>query len=276
MRPGGETERALFQRTSTTIPKPKKKPEPKPRREFDDRLQDKNADTPIGQFGQLAENTDATGLMIRDEIPPALERKAKQIVTPLSPEQTDATGRMIREPQQEKKQENNHTPPIPQRKPEIISPTRKGNKILDFIGKIESSDNYNVIVGGDKKPLTNMTVKEIYQLQEELINKGQNSAVGRYQIKNSTLKETVDVLGIDENEIFDEKLQDKMARRLLTKRGYEEFRVGKITTKQFIRELSKEWAAFPEDESNQSYHKGVGNNKALADFKTVKDLLERP
>ncbi len=189
--------------------------------------------------------------------------------TPPTPERKpefDATGRMIRD----------NTPPIPERKPEVISPTRKGNEILDFIGKIESSDNYNVIVGGDKKPLTNMTVKEIYQLQEELINKGKDSAVGRYQIKNSTLKETVDVLGIDENEIFDEKLQDKMARRLLTKRGYEEFRAGKISTKQFIRELSKEWAAFPEDESNQSYYKGVGNNKALADFKTVKDLLERP
>ena len=67
----------------------------------------------------------------------------------------DATGRMIRE----------KTPPMLRAKPETISPTPKGNRLLDLIGKLESSDNYNVIYGGEEKPLTSMTVKQVQQLQ---------------------------------------------------------------------------------------------------------------
>lgn len=121
-----------------------------------------------------------------------------------------------------------------------------------------------------------MTVKEVQKLQKQMYDSGSDStAVGRYQIKRGTLKETVDKLGIDKNTLFDEKLQDQMARQLLKKRGFEKYKAGKISTKELIKELSIEWAALPTDESNESYHKGVGNNKALTDFKTVKDLLEK-
>ena len=99
--------------------------------------------------------------------------------------------------------------------------------------------------------------------------------MGRYQIKKSTLEETVNKLGIDENALFDKKLQDQMARQLLKKRGFEEYKAGKISTKELIKKLSMEWAALPTDEFNESYHKGVGNNKARTDFKTIKELLEK-
>lgn len=153
-------------------------------------------------------------------------------------------------------------------------PIKKGNALLDFIGQLESSDNYNVIVGGDKKPLTRMSIKQILRLQEDLDKKKQNTAVGRYQIKNSTLKEAIGKLGIDENEVFDEKLQDQMGRHLLQKRGFEDYKAGKISTEALIKELSQEWAALPTDESDQSYYKGIGNNKARTSFKTLKQLLE--
>lgn len=165
--------------------------------------------------------------------------------------------------------------PVPVRKPEIIAPTAKGDALLDFIGKIESDDNYNVIVGGQEKPLTKMTIKEVLQLQKDLDNKKQNTAVGRYQIKNATLKEVIDKLGVDENEIFDEKMQDKMGRKLLEKRGFEDFKAGKISAKELIKGLSKEWAALPADETNESHYKGIGNNKALADFEAIRKLLEK-
>src|SRR5688572_25169955 len=73
----------------------------------------------------------------------------------------DATGRRI----------SNDVPPVPKRKPEIISPTQKGDELLNFIGKLESSDNYNVFVGGDKVPLTKMTLQEVRSLQKERSNK---------------------------------------------------------------------------------------------------------
>ncbi len=98
-------------------------------------------------------------------------------------------------PRQKPKLDAIEAPPFPKRKPEVISPTPKGNEILDFIGEIESSDNYNVIFGGQKKPLTKMTLKQVFEL--------------------------------------------------------------------------------PKDPSNKSRHEGVLNNKALTDFETLKDVLEK-
>lgn len=104
-------------------------------------------------------------------------------------------------------------PPIPKRKPETISPSKKGNALLDFIGQLESSDNYNAIYGGGEKPLTKMTVREVQKLQQKMVDEGrESSAVGRYQFLRGTLKETVAKLGIDKNTVFDEKLQDHLAR----------------------------------------------------------------
>ncbi len=167
------------------------------------------------------------------------------------------------------------TPPIPKRKPETISPTKKGNEILNFVGRIESSDNYNIIVGGKEKPLTKMTIKEVRQLQRKRNSQNLGTAVGRYQIIDDKMDDLIRWMNLDASAIFDENLQDQMGRELLRRRGYEKYKASKITTKQFIKELSKEWASFPEDESNQSYYKGGGNNKALTDFKALKELLEK-
>ena len=125
-------------------------------------------DLRIGGFGQLPENVDATGRMIRNTAPPVPRRKGER------------------------------QPPAPAHKPETISPTRKGNEILDFIGKLESSDNYNIIYGNEEKPLTTMTLKKVQKLQKEMIDEGRgSSAVGRYQFRRNTLKEAADKLGVD-------------------------------------------------------------------------------
>ena len=89
------------------------------------------------------------------------------------------------------------------------------------------------------------------------------------------MNDLIQWMGIDESEIFDRNLQDRMARELLMRRGFEKYKAGKIKTKDFIRELAKEWAALPVDESNESYYKGLGSNKALTDYKTFKRLLEK-
>lgn len=192
-------------------------------------------DLSIGGFGQPAQNVDATGRRIRD-----------------------------------------NTPPVPQRKPEAILPTPRGNELLNLIGKLESSDNYNVIYGGEEKPLTKMAVKEIQKLQKDMNTKGMAStAVGRYQIIDDKMNDLIRWMEVDENSLFEEKLQDQMGRQLLERRGFEKFKAGKIRTEDFIRELSQEWAALPVDESNESYYKGIGNNKALIDFKALKDMLEK-
>ena len=126
------------------------------------------------------------------------------------PLEYDATGRMIRPADQI---------PLPERKPEVIAPTAKGNELLDLIGQLESSDNYNIIVGGTEKPLTQMTVKAVRKLQRELSQKNLGTAVGRYQIIDDKMGDLVRWMGIDEDETFDESLQDRMGRELLKRRG---------------------------------------------------------
>lgn len=202
-----------------------------------------NYDLLIGGFGQLPQNVDATGRMI-----------------PLTPQPKPL-----------------QAPPVPQRKPETIAPTRKGNELLDFIGKLESSDNYNILYGGEEKPLTKMTVKQVQELQKEMDDRGTPStAIGRYQFLKDTLKETADKLGIDENALFDKKLQDQLARSRMEYRGFEKYKAGKMSTETLIKGLATEWAALPVDESNKSRHEGVLNNRALTNYQTLKDLLEKP
>ena len=168
------------------------------------------------------------------------------------------------------------TPSVPVRKPEVISPTRKGDELLDFIGQLESSDNYNAIYGGGKKDITRMTIKDVQKLQDEMVKRGSAStAVGRYQIIDDKMDDLIRWMSLDGNTVFDKNLQDQMGRELLRRRGFEKYKAGEISTEDFIKELSQEWAAFPVDKLNKSYYSGVGNNKALTDFKTIKDLLEK-
>lgn len=188
----------------------------------------------------------------------------------------DATGRMIR--QKINTESQFKIPSAAEKPPENTAASKEkiDRKLLDFIGRLESSDNYNVIAGGQEKPLTKMTVKEIRKLQKDLEDKGANStAVGRYQVKDTTLDYLIKRMGLDENTIFDEKLQDSMAVELFKRRGFESLKSGNISVEEFIYNLSQEWAALPKDTSNKSYHGKIGNNKALTDFKTLKDLLEK-
>ncbi|MCB1557713.1 MAG: peptidoglycan-binding protein [Alphaproteobacteria bacterium] len=197
---------------------------------------------------------------------------------PSKPEAAEAPPVNLIAAQVEQKTNNpDAPPPIPPRKPETISPTQKGNELLDFIGKHESSNNYNITYGSKEEPLTKMTVKEVYALQKKMLAEGRgSSAVGRYQFLKGTLKEAVDKLGIDESEFFDKKLQDQLARSRMEYRGYEEYKAGKISTEELIKGLANEWASLPPDASNKSRYEGVLNNKALTKFETLKDLLEKP
>ena len=281
LRPGGETERAIYEAVTQRPSDEAFGPDP---------MKQEGAGigfgTGISTLGELQEAAYQQA-QSKSEAPEKTE-KPRSLFSLLEeeeedtyPVQYDATGRMISPSKSDKKQpplppeKPPKEPPIPNMKPEVISPSRKGNEILDLIGKLESSDNYNVLVGGDEAPLTKMTIKEVQKLQKEREANRQGTPVGRYQFKRGTLKEAVDKLGIDENALFDEKMQDRLARSRLEFRKFENYKTGKLSTKDFIRELSQEWAAFPEDELNESYYKGIGDNKALVDFKTVKDLLEK-
>jgi len=144
--------------------------------------------------------------------------------------------------------------------------------IRNMIGKAESGGDYNVLVGGKKADLTNMTVAQVMDLQKKMLDKnygtGGNTALGKYQINNPTLRDLIRKTGMDINTTkFDQATQDMLANELITYRGgYNKYASGAISKEKFMRNLSSIWAGLPMDSSGRSYYQGVGNNKATIGF----------
>lgn len=135
-------------------------------------------------------------------------------------------------------------------------------KLLNTIGQLESSDNYDVTVGMKKNPnLVNMTINEVIDYSRSLGNSG---AAGRYQIIPGTLEGLRDKGYVKGDDIFNAETQDKLAIELIKGRGLNKYLKGAITADEFADNLSKEWAALPYN-TGRSYWAGVGDNKSLID-----------
>lgn len=141
--------------------------------------------------------------------------------------------------------------------------------LLNTIAKVESKNNYNAYFGDPNNTsiqFTAMTVNEVLAWQRQFVEQGNvSSAVGRYQFIDSTLQGLVRELNIDENMKFDEALQDRLAARLLERRGIRDYVDNKMSREEFAHSLSKEWAALPKaigENPEQSYYAGDGLNKA--------------
>ncbi|RVE90132.1 hypothetical protein [Sinorhizobium meliloti] len=174
--------------------------------------------------------------------------------------------------------------------------------LLDFIRETEvgRSDraSYDVIYGHNQaklpQPLTTMTYGEIVDAQKGWSKRFRSSAAGGYQFMRATLIDLArQVTSISGKDVFSPDLQDRLAYKLLLRRGYAEFIVGKISLVEFAENLAKEWASFPvlaatkgserEIRRGQSYYAGDGLNKALvkperveAVLKEVLDAARRP
>lgn len=137
-------------------------------------------------------------------------------------------------------------------------------KIRELIAGVESKGNYNVLVGGKTAPLTEMTISEVMQLQRQLISQGQGSAAGKYQVIATTLNEAVGKLGLSRDQKFDQATQDQIADFLIRRRGFEQYARNPTeeSKRRFLTNLSAEWAGLPAGPHNESYYKGVGNNKS--------------
>ncbi len=148
--------------------------------------------------------------------------------------------------------------------------------LLSLIAGVESRGNYNAYfghAGNSSIDFTEMTIAEVMQWQKEYIARGSvSSAVGRYQIIDITLAELVRTMDIDEDQLFDEAMQDKMAIALLERRGSVHYVNKKISREDFAANLAKEWASLPKVTGNnpdESYYAGDGLNKSLIDKEKV-------
>jgi muramidase (phage lysozyme) len=151
--------------------------------------------------------------------------------------------------------------------------------LLNMIVKPESGGNYNIAYGGrtpktaDGRTLDEMSLNEVRAHQRRMGHP--STAVGRYQIISSTMDSLIKEMGLTGNEIFDEAMQDRMGIHLLKRRGLDDFLAGRITTQQFMKNLSQEWAGLPMDMSGRSYYHGDGLNRAGISPQEVLNSLVR-
>lgn len=154
--------------------------------------------------------------------------------------------------------------------------------LLHLIARAESNDNYNAHFGSpenDTYDFTSMSVEEVLNWQHEYVQRGSpSSAVGRYQIINTTLAGLVGQLNIDKSEKFDKPMQDKLAITLLERRGAAEYINDEITREEFAANLAKEWAALPKvvgDNPHESYYASDGLNRSRVEVGEVLDVIEK-
>lgn len=162
----------------------------------------------------------------------------------------------------------------------VVDPASYG-PLLHLIASVESKGNYNAYFGNPYNKsieFTNMSVAEVMKWQAEFVAQGNaSSAVGRYQIVDTTLAGLVRQLGIDTSKKFDAAMQDRMAMALLERRGAENYVNKELTQDQFAANLAKEWAALPKvvgENPEQSYYASDGLNKSLVGIDEVLKAIE--
>jgi hypothetical protein len=169
----------------------------------------------------------------------------------------------------EKREEEKKTEPVG---------TPQDQALLKFVGKFESKGgDYNILYGKYKgkteKPLTEMTISEVFDLQEKMKSSG-SSAVGAHQFINSTLREEVEKQGIPLDTKFTPQVQDTIIlSRLKGMRGFDKFLSGEDTAEEFALELSREFASMPNPKTGKSYYDGDGLNKSLTGVEEVIKML---
>jgi len=159
--------------------------------------------------------------------------------------------------------------------------TKTYRPLLNLIAKAESRGNYNAYFGNASNnsiDFTSMTIAEVLNWQAEYIRKGSpSSAVGRYQILNTTLSGLVARHNISKDQRYDKKTQDELAVKLLERRGSIAYVNKELSRKEFAASIAKEWASLPKvvgDNPEKSYYHGDGLNKSLIQVDDVLDAIE--
>ena len=159
--------------------------------------------------------------------------------------------------------------------------TKTVRPLLNLIAEAESNGNYNAYFGNssNKSPeFTAMSINDVQKWQADYIAKGSpSSAVGRYQFLDSTLSGLVAELNIDKNQIFNEKIQDKLAAKLLERRGVVAYVNKELPAKQFAGNLAQEWASLPMTigkDPSKSYYDGDGLNESRVSVNKVLQAVD--
>ena len=148
--------------------------------------------------------------------------------------------------------------------------------LLKFIRHYEAGGNYQRYYAGIRKapakPITQMTVAGVLTWQKSL-GKTRSTAAGAYQIIRPTLKSLVRKHNINPNAKFDIKMQDHLAKLLISNCEYKNTQSDNI---RFANCLAGIWAALPlvsgPNKGRSKYH-GIAGNRALTKPHNVLAML---
>lgn len=162
---------------------------------------------------------------------------------------------------------------------EMIAAKEAVNGSYDSIYPSTTKQKYS---GGD--PLTEMTIQQADDWQEQTYRARGSSAAGRYQfmhVKDMAIR----YANLSADDKFSEENQDKMAIGLIEQKagGGISWEMAKENPDEAMKRLAMEWASFPVPydmqghsrmvSAGQSYYAGDGMNAAGVGVSAVKELL---
>lgn len=148
--------------------------------------------------------------------------------------------------------------------------------LLRLISTAESNRNANAYFGNAANQslrFTNMTIRQVRDWQARYVQAGNpSSAVGKYQIISTTLTDLLRQKAITDGQRFDEATQDKLAIRLIERRGSEDYVNHRLSARNFAAQLAQEWASLPRatgPQPEKSYYDSALNHSLVS----VNDVL---
>jgi len=171
-----------------------------------------------------------------------------------------------------------------------VHPAPRSEEIRDFRGVVLGAESggagYNAFnrgKAGDSKgislDLTRMTVGEVKRRQS--LPEGDPNrlfAVGAYQAIPATLSGATDALGISDDELFNEEVQDRIFSGNLIKKqaGLYSYLIGENDDIDgAAKAAATEWAGLPDPSTGRSvYDKDKGNNSSSAKIEDVRSSLQ--
>ena len=156
--------------------------------------------------------------------------------------------------------------------------------IMDLVPQGEGTTSYDASYSngdgtgknypaGWKKP-TQLTIDEAIRMAPDLQRSAGGNAIGKYQFKPGTLADLKTSMHLNGAELLTPALQDRMARQLLHRRGYDDYLAGYITPEELQGRLSREWSSFAEGPSDLTHQfRGAASRKARVLTKDIQPAI---
>jgi muramidase (phage lysozyme) len=138
-------------------------------------------------------------------------------------------------------------------------PPGSGGPLLDEISKSEGTRGYNDAFAHQHPgvDLSKLTINQVEALQRT--QRG-SPAIGRYQFMTKTLESLKKDLNLSGNEMFTPDTQERLARSLLQRRGYDQWKAGKLSDQAFMHNLSMEWAGLTDPYTGHGHYASIGQD----------------